>query len=255
MSNGATWVQLPVLCVLTHQKTLLSPSSIKPGTILSYLCKKLDPITWECRWIGWPHIDDVVDPPDFVNSLCQWSRPEHWTKLMTSRKTSGATLLLEKVKSAVTPPRVLLVNEEPYLPAVTKALMNDECLSRPEVPDISLLSKPFKGALSKMAECPVWEDLNMGAFGNGCLYHSAVCIFRHVNSLTSCSIRVVVKTWLEQSITLSERLHHSISHHCCSFFPPLYEVWGTASCQCMLCGSQHNWFWLKSPCNASSKQE
>lgn len=25
MSNGATWVQLPVLCVLTHQKTLLSP--------------------------------------------------------------------------------------------------------------------------------------------------------------------------------------------------------------------------------------
>lgn len=74
---------------------------------------------------------------------------------MTRRKTSGATLFLEKVKSAVTPPRVLLVNEEPYLPAVTKALMSDECLSHPEVPDISLLSKPFKGALSKMAECPV----------------------------------------------------------------------------------------------------
>lgn len=75
---------------------------------------------------------------------------------MTSWKNSGATLLLEKVKSAVMPPRVLLVNEEvPYLQAVPKALMNDECLSRPEVPDISLFSKPFKGALSKMAECPV----------------------------------------------------------------------------------------------------
>lgn len=173
---------------------------------------------------------------------------------MTSWKNSGATLLLEKVKSAVMPPRVLLVNEEvPYLQTVPKALMNDECLSCPEVPDISLFSKPFKGALSKMAECPVWEDLNMGAFGSGCLYHSAVCIFGHENSLTSYSIRVVVKTWLEQSITLSERLHRSISHHCCIFFPPLYEVWGTASCQCMLCGSQYNWFWLKSPCNASRR--
>lgn len=35
--------------------------------------------------------------------------------------------------------------------------------------------------------------------------------------------------WLEQPITLYERSHHSISHHCCSFFPPYIGLWSSAS--------------------------